>query len=112
MRFEPTFGAKRRFILSLQGRLDAKNGVSLFFGQLRNGTQEIRGELAPDFFGQPANFVVERAVAELQIMVNHQVLDVAHFEWHADGDADRAHRENFDDALEADWAVRADALQG
>src|SRR5438105_15262691 len=72
---------------------------------------EIAIQFAAHFFRQPANFLVQRPVAELQVMIDDEVLDLPHFKGYAHGDADGTDRQQLDNAFYADGPVRTDAFQ-
>ena len=71
----------------------------------------MRCQFAAHLLRQLPHFLVQRAVAELQIVVAHQVLDLLDLERHAHGDADRADGQQLDHALHPHRPVRTDPLQ-
>ena len=44
-------------------------------------------------------------------MIRDQLFDTRHLEWHTHRDADRAHRQEFDDPFQSQRAARTDAFQ-
>ncbi len=78
---------------------------------MRDGADEIGPEFAADFIGELADFILQDAVAELEVVIFYEVLDAADSEGDADGDADGADGKNFDGAFDADGAMRTDAFQ-
>ena len=73
---------------------------------------EIRGQFAAHFLGQMPHFLVQRAVAELEIMIYDEVLDLPHLEWDAYRDAQRSHGQQLDYAIHTNGPVRSDPFQG
>ena len=61
--------------------------------------------------GKPAHLVVQRSVAELHVVVCHQIFDPFHLEGHAHGDADGAGGQQFDRALGSEGAAGTKTLQ-
>jgi hypothetical protein len=58
-------------------------------------------EFRANLLREPAHFLMQRAVAELEVMVADQILDLPDLERHAHADADGADRQEFHDALHA-----------
>ena len=59
-----------------------------------------------------AHLVVQRAVAEFQVVKHHEVLDVIDGKRHTHRDANGADGQEFDGPLDADRAARTDAFHG
>ena len=71
----------------------------------------MRRQFTPDFFSQAAHFIMQGTVAELQIVIADQIFDSLDVERHAHSDAERADREQFDDAFDAQRSARSGAFQ-
>ena len=109
--FQPIFRAERPAVVSHQRRFDAEHRVGLFFSEMRHRLDKVRRQLTADIFGQMLYFIVERAVAELEFVINNEVLHLLHFERHPDGDADGPDRQELDDPLDADRPIGPEAFQ-
>ena len=107
----PGLGADRRAFIGQQRRFKAEHRVGFFIGELLHGADVVRRQFAAHLFCQAAHFLTERAVAELQIVIGHEVFDLRHLERHPHADADRADRQQFDHPLDTHWAVRPNPLQ-
>ena len=70
-----------------------------------------RGQLRPHFFRQPPDLLIERTVAELQIVISDQLLNLVNSKGNTHGDADGAHRQEFDDPVHAHGAVWANPFE-
>lgn len=68
-------------------------------------------QLRDHLLRQLPHLVMQRAVAELQIVIRHQVLDVFHGKRHTHRDADSAHGQKFDDALNPHRPPRPEAFK-
>src|SRR5438034_558207 len=73
---QPVLGAQTGAILSQQRRFNAKNRVGLFLDQMRHWPDEARSQFVAHFFGQPPHLFMQRPVAELQIVINDQILNL------------------------------------
>lgn len=93
-------------------RVDAEDGVGFFVGEAVVGADAERTEFLVDVFGESADFVVEGAVGELEVVVVDEFGEVIDAEGDVDGDGDGADGEEFDGAFDAEWAVGSDALGG
>src|SRR5439155_13559388 len=111
IRLPPIGGAHLDSVLSQQRRVNAKNRVSLLFCEMRHGPHEVAGQLAPDFFGQVPDLLIERSVTELQIMVSDQILDLSHLERHSNGNTDGAHWQQLNDPVHPYRTVWSDPFQ-
>src|SRR2546425_13256974 len=58
-----------------------------------------------------SDLVMQSAVAELQIVILNQVVNIEHGEGNSDRDADRADRQQLHGPLNTDRAVRPDPFQ-
>ena len=93
---QPGLGPERRSRRCAQRGMDAEDGVGLLFQQLSVGPQDVRRQLAADLFGQPPDVVIERAVGELEVVEDDEVLELLDVERDAHGDADGADRQQLD----------------
>ena len=98
---QPGLGAEADSVLRSQRRFDAENRVGFLIRKLRHGPDEMRTELAANFFRQPSHFLIQRTVAELEIVERDQLFDMIDREGDPDGDADCADRKQFDDPFHA-----------
>src|SRR5579883_1515710 len=111
MRVKPAFRVYKAVVHRGQRRLDAENSVCLLLPQFRHGTDEVRAKFAADFFGELANFFLKRAVAELQIVIIHQIFHALNGKWNADGDADGPDRKDLHRALNAHGTAGAETFK-
>src|SRR5258708_31348744 len=95
MSSEPLLRAQRGAVISYQWGIDAKNRIRLFLCQVGYRADVVLSQLTPDFFSEPTHFLVQGSVAELQIMIIHQIFDVPYREGNPDSDADCTDREQF-----------------
>ena len=107
---KPLLGVDFIAVVIKHRRGQAKDGVRLFLKQLRVRAHQMAGEFGHNFLRQAVDFVVERPVAELQIMENNQVFHAVHHKGDAHRNAHRADRQQFDAAFHPDRPERADAF--
>ena len=77
----------------------------------RVGSHVMRLQLRHHLLCQSPHLVVQGAVAELQVMIRHQILDVFDRERHPHGDADGTDRQKLDDPLNPHRPARPDAFE-
>src|SRR5262249_21082914 len=71
----------------------------------------VTRQFAANLFVQMPDFLADGTVAELQIVIRHEVLDLLNFERHAHADTDRTHRKELDHAFDAHRTIRTQALK-
>ena len=109
---EPLLAAEVVAVGGGHGGVDAEDGVGFFVGEAFGGTDVVGLEFAVDVFGESADFVVERAVGEAEIVVGDEFGEGVDPEGDMDGDGDGADGEELDGVFDADGAVGADAFDG
>src|SRR5579863_773690 len=106
----PVFGVERCAFLRDQWRLDTENRVSLLLGKLRYRPNVERRQLATHFLRQPPHFLVQRTIAELQIVIADEIFDAFNFKWHPNRNAERADRKQFHDAFNSYRTIQTQPL--
>jgi hypothetical protein len=67
-------------------------------------------QLGDHFLRETVNLIVQRAIAELQVMESDEVFDMIYREWYAHRDADGPDGQEFDHALDTNRAERTEAF--